>query len=136
MLLLNKPSTKAKAIFVYGFIASICSTSYSQGRIWFSELGVNIKAEQKIQYTGGSSSKSPAFGYFININNGGRRIAIGLEVDYSSVGLQNVNNTTFKKNSLQLWECYFGMRYYPIIPTLRFGITAAIRFTAGGQIGF
>ena len=116
-------------------ICSACFSCFSQGRIWFAELGADVKEEQKIEYTGGSVNKSPAYGYFININNGGRRLAIGLETDYSSPNLKNVNNTVYKSNSLHLWEFYLGLRYYPLIPTMRFGTKGAIRFTAGGQIG-
>lgn len=110
--------------------------SFSQGRIWFSELGVDIKQQQKIQYTGGSVNKSPALGYFANINSGGKKIAVGLQVDYLRVDLKNINTAPAQKGSLHLWEFYFGLRYYPLIPTFKFGIKGAIRFTAGGQVGF
>ncbi len=125
-----------KLIFLLIFFDCICNYALSQGRIWFAEMGVGISNEQKSEYTGGSSKKSPAYTYFVNFNNGGRRLAIGVGGDYTSVGLQNVNNSTYKKNSLHLWEFYFALRYYPLIPTMRFGTKGAIRFTAGGQIGF
>ncbi len=109
--------------------------AFSQGRIWFSELSFDIKKEQKVQYTGGESSKSPAYGFSVNINNGGGRVAIGLQLDYSPVNLGDVTTPNVKKNSLKLWEFYAGLRYYPLLPTMRLGRSGAIRFTAGGMIG-
>ena len=112
-----------------------CIHSFSQGRIWFAELGANLISEQKVEYRGGSSTKAPAYGYFVNLNNGGKKLALGFEVDYAPVALKNIISTTYKKNSLGLWELYLSLRYYPMLPTIRFGTTAAMRFTAGGMIG-
>jgi len=108
--------------------------AYSQGRIWFAELCVNITQEQKIQYTGGEFSKSPAYGFSFNINNGGKNTAIGIQVDYTSVDLSKTP-TTIPKKTMSLWEFYMGLRYYPLLPTIRLGRKGAIRFTTGGMIG-
>ncbi|HYM92739.1 MAG TPA: hypothetical protein VET23_01255 [Chitinophagaceae bacterium] len=110
--------------------------SYAQHRIWFGELGANITAEQNIKYDNGSIKNSPAFGYWFNINNGGRRIAVSAQFEYAPIHLKNVNTGPVKENSLGLWEFYFGLRYYPMLPNIRIGTKAAIRFIAGGLAGF
>ncbi|NII25920.1 hypothetical protein HB364_12565 [Pseudoflavitalea sp. X16] len=119
------------SLFAIGFISPV----YAQGRIWFTELGVDIRQEQKIQYTGGELQKSPAYGFLFNIHNGGKRMAIGFQVDYSSVNLEKTQLTTVPKKAVSLWEMYAVLRYYPLLPTLRLGKQGAIRFTAGGMIG-
>ena len=124
-----------KIVVIYIYLVLINYPVFSQGRIWFSELGVDIKQEQKISFTGGSVNKSPALGYFFNINNGGRKFAIGLQGNYSKVDLKNTTAPDVEKNSLKLWEFYFVLRYYPMLPTLRFGTKGAIRFTTGVMLG-
>jgi hypothetical protein len=126
---------KIKIILLFALSCNFCFHAHSQHRIWFSELGFNILAEQKITYKGGNLTNTPAFGFSANINNGGRNVAFGLQFDYSPVHLKNVNTQPAQDNSLHLWEFYFGMRYYPVIPTMRLGTKGAIRFTAGGMIG-
>jgi hypothetical protein len=119
---------KIVAVLVLSHAISI--RSFSQGRIWFSELSYNNIPQQNIQYSD-MVDKRTAFGFSANINNGGRRTALLLQVDYS--GVRDINAAPMR--SLQLWELYLGMRYYPMIPTIRFGTKVAIRFTAGGLIG-
>ncbi len=118
-------------VFIFWKLLSVSA----QGPIWFSEVGVNIFQDQKIEWKGGSITKSPAFGYFFNINAGGKKIAGGLQVNYSKPNLKNTNTPGVLNNTLTLWEMYFVMRYYPMLPTMRFGTKAAIRFTAGMDIG-
>lgn len=128
-------SLAAKILIVSSIIIFFATPVFAQGRIWFSELGVDIKQEQKVEYTGGSVKKSPVVGYFLNVNNGGKKIAIGLQGNYSKVDLKNASTPGVVKNSLKLWEFYFVLRYYPMLPTMRFGTKGAIRFTAGGMAG-
>jgi hypothetical protein len=123
---------KIKIVFVLVLILAACFHSYSQGRIWFSELSYNTIQPQTIQYAGGGN-KGPAYGFSANINNGGRRTAFLLQVDYS--GVKDINASNVNVRILQLWELYLGMRYYPMIPTIRLGTKIAIRFTFGGLIG-
>lgn len=125
----------AKPLWFILFLLYANTSLYSQGRIWFAELGVDIKQQQTIQYTGGNLQKSPAYGFLFSIYNGGKRFAIGLQFDYSAVNLEKTNLTTVPKKSVSLWEFYAGWRYYPLLPTVRLGRKGAIRFTAGGLIG-
>ncbi len=127
---------RQKILLVFVLTFCIEHLSYSQGRIWFSELGVNINQEQKVEFSGSNPLiKNPAIGYFANINNGGKRIAFGIQANYSPVDMKNTNISGVKNNSLSLWEFYVVMRYYPMLPTMRIGTKVAIRFTAGGMLG-
>ncbi len=124
-----------RLIILVVFFCQFGVNVFSQGRIWFSELGVNILQEQKMEWIGGSIKKSPALGYFINVNNGGKKVAVGIQFNYSKPDLKNTNTPGVEKNSLKLYEFYFVMRYYPMLPTMRLGTKFAFRFTAGGMAG-
>jgi|GEM_PF-5258109 len=124
--------SECNKVFLFILILSCLEfRGFSQGRIWFSELGATIYQDQKVDYANGSFSHSPALGYFLNINTGGKHFAIGVQGDYSSIDLKSGNNPSLKNNNVKLWEFYAILRYYPMLPTMRFWTKGAIRFTAG-----
>lgn len=103
----------------------------AQNWIWSGELSYNIIDEQKIQYIGGKLDNTSAYSFSAGYNIGGRAFGFCCQADYTKIDLKNINIQPAVKGSLYLLEASAGIRYYPIIPTIRIGTTIAIRFTAG-----
>jgi len=125
-----------RMIFCYCLLMLLSSrVIWAQKKIWFSEIGVNLSSTQEITYSGNKSERKTAPGYFFTINKGGQKVAFGFHLEYTPVETGIINIDPAKNNTLRLLEYYVGVRYYPLLPTFRFGTFGALRFTAGAFLG-
>jgi len=119
-----------KQLCVIILATCLCNGTLAQKWIWSAELCYNMFQEQSIHYTGGGMNLQ-AHSFSAGYNIGGGMFAFSCQGEYTPIDLRNTKVQSTAKGSLHLMEICLGVRYYPIIPTIRIGTSVAIRFTAG-----
>jgi hypothetical protein len=126
---------KLNQLFICVFALSVLcfpAKLKAQDKVWFLELQYQCLGNPSIQ-NGGLDLKKNYSGYGLTLNHGGEYLGFIMQVDLRSFNLQQFNVPGVAGGGIT--EEYIGIRYYPLIPTVRIGTKFAMRFTAGALAG-
>lgn len=125
-------NTLPKTLVFFFFLLIAISVNAQGKRIYFTEIYGEFLGNLSTNYNG---TKTPisSTGAGAHVCVGNQNISSILEFNYKQINLKELNLVGVEK--VNVTEFFFGLRYFPMRPTLIIG-NVALRYTIGAAYGF